>query len=457
MKKLLPFYLICFLIIAGCASKRFTKKADKFEEAGLYQDAAEYYYEAAKRKDSNVDAKLGLRKNGQLVLENKLFEFNKAYQQADYKTSVYNFLDAEKYYNKIKSVGVNLDFPEIDRSHYIEAKEEYLQVRYAEGLDNLNREDFDAARKIFEEITEIDRNYKDAAENYKTAKYEPMYRDGISQLDNGLYRKAYYTFNGIIQGTGQYKQSSTLMDEAREKGTITILITDFSGSNYNEREYAKDITSNIKSQINSLDNPFIRVMDASGAPGSPSGNFFNGTEIDMQAANLAGIDALLIGNVDNVTLISGKLNKTIQPGYIREVTKIKNEAGEEVEKINYHKTEYEEYSIRNQSGLEMNFKLVSTETSEILVSDAYTLSNADDAHYAKFKGDKNNLVPGYWKYKDRKSSEDVVKDEKGEIRKLKNLIGASQSIKSSVVLLNELINEATNRIKNKVDLYNPEE
>ena len=56
MKKILLF-LTLILLIAGCASKRNVKKAAKFEEAGLYQDAAEYYYVAVKKKASNVPKK----------------------------------------------------------------------------------------------------------------------------------------------------------------------------------------------------------------------------------------------------------------------------------------------------------------------------------------------------------------------------------------------------------------
>lgn len=125
MKKIL-FILSVILLVAGCASKRYTKKAVKFEEAGLYEDAAEYYYQAVKKKDSNVDAKLGLRKTGQLTLDRKLSDFTFTYKQADYKKAVYNFLEAEKYYNKVKAVNVDLDFPDYHREYYEEAKGDYL-------------------------------------------------------------------------------------------------------------------------------------------------------------------------------------------------------------------------------------------------------------------------------------------------------------------------------------------
>ena len=121
MKKIL-FILTVILLVTGCASKRNTKKAIKFEQAGLYEDAANYYYIAVQKKASNVDAKLGLRKTGQQTLDRKLSDFSIAYKQADYKKAVYNYLECEKYYNKVKGVGVELNFPEYYKEYYEEAK-----------------------------------------------------------------------------------------------------------------------------------------------------------------------------------------------------------------------------------------------------------------------------------------------------------------------------------------------
>ena len=62
------FLLILIVLFASsCASKRYAKKASEFEKAGLYEDAADFYYKSVQKNDKNVEAKLGLRKNGQKV------------------------------------------------------------------------------------------------------------------------------------------------------------------------------------------------------------------------------------------------------------------------------------------------------------------------------------------------------------------------------------------------------
>lgn len=451
MKKIL-LLLSVILLIGGCASKRYTKKAVKFEQAGLYEDAAEYYYQAIKKKDSNVDAKLGLRKNGQLTLDKKLSEFTLSYKQADYKKAVYNYLNAEKYYTKVKSVKVDLDFPEYYKEYYEEAKGDYLNKKYADGLDKLNREDFTAGLTVFTEIRTIDANYKDVQDLYITAKYEPMYRDANQYLETGLYRSAYYTFESVINGAGTYKQSVSLKDEAQEKGTITILVTDFSYTNYQYNKIAQDVTNDIKGNLNSLKNPFIRLID----PNTLDANIFEDGQMNMQAANLAGIKAVLSGKITKVSAYNGKLIKTDKRGYLKEVTVSKNAQGEEVKKVKYIKTNYFEYKQENRASYEMNFKMVSTEDNSIMVSDVIGHSDSDRIHYATFNGDNKKLVPGYWKYKNRDSEKDNVDDNKSDVNRLHNLLKADKNIKSSSTLLNKLIDTSNKEVASKINKYNPE-
>ncbi|MEA2105492.1 MAG: hypothetical protein U9P82_02065 [Bacteroidota bacterium] len=451
MKKTL-LLLSAILVIAGCASKRYTKKAVKFEEAGLYEDAAEYYYQAVKKKDSNVDAKLGLRKTGQITLDRKLADFTQAYKQTDYKKAVYNYLEAEKYYNKIKLVNVDLDFPDYYKEYYEEAKGDYLNKKYADGVDKLNREDFSAALTVLEEIRTIDDNYKDVNDLYIIAKYEPMYRDANQYLENGIYRKAYYTFETIINGAGNYKQSVALKNEAQEKGTITVLVSDISYASFKYRAVSNKLTSEIKSELSRLNNPFLEIIE----PSSLDINLYENGQMNMQAANLTGINAVLTGVVNNYTAINGGTIKEEKKGYIKEVTKTKNAEGKEIEKVKYYKTSYYEYKQNNKATLSMSFKLISTEDNTVLASDVFNKANSDDMHYAEYKGDKNKLIPGYWRYKDRGSKEDIQHDNKNDINKLQNLLKADKNIKSAQELLNELMDQSVKNVTNTIDKYNPE-
>jgi hypothetical protein len=453
MKSFLWLFCLLFLV-SGCASKRYTKKASKFEDAGLYKDASEYYYEAVKRKDSNVEAKLGLLKNGQITLDQKVSVFLDYYKQGDFKQAMYKYLDADAYYEKIKAVNVELNFPNEYDAYFEESKNNYLSSKYIEGIEFLNREDFSSALAVFTEIKNVDIEYKDVYEKYIIAKYEPKYRQAIVLLENDKYRQAYYTFDYILNNVNEYKQAQAYKEEAKERGTLGILVTGFSATEKQNLNGSRYITSVIQAKLGELNNPFIKLID----PLTLNASIYkNRKVVDMQAANLAGIHLILSGQLLEYVAIDNKLKKTPQKGYIKEIIKLKDEEGVESESIKYHKAEYMEYEANSNSSLNLNYKVTSTTNSEVIISKNFSQTRTDEIHYAIFSGEDATLVPGNWKYKDRKSAEDVVKDNKKDVRELQGLLDARQKLKSASEMLDDLVKQSAEIIVNKIDNYNPEE
>lgn len=449
---IITFTILTTLVASSCASKRYTKKAVKFEEAGLYEDAANYYYEAVKKKASNVEAKLGLRKTGQIAMDGKLAKVKNSYKQTDYEDVVYHYMDASSYSKKIKSVGVELMFPKIYESYYDEAKTDYLSRLYLEGIDKLNREEFEEALNIFQEIINVEPGYKDVNDSYIIAKYEPIYRNANTYLENELYRKAFYTYSEILRGTGEYKQALSLKNKAREEGTITILVINFDVSNQSYKPTANVLTSELKSEMINLNNPFIKVVDDE----SVHRQVYENGQLNLVTANLIGINAILNGKVLKIKKQNGKLSKETKRGYIKEVKKIKNREGQETTITDYKKTVYTQYHCENIAELQVEFSLISTVNSEILASAHYKLSKNDEINYARFNGNKNNLVPGYWKSKSYKSEDDIIKDNWSSLAALRGLLKADDNLKPVSSLLNELVGESSSKIVKKVDDYNPE-
>ena len=69
---------VLMIALRGCSgSKSFSKKGEKLDEAGLYAEAADMYLQAAQRNTKNIDAKIGLKKTGQQVLNDELGTFFK--------------------------------------------------------------------------------------------------------------------------------------------------------------------------------------------------------------------------------------------------------------------------------------------------------------------------------------------------------------------------------------------
>jgi len=180
-------------------SKSLSKKGAQLEEAGLYNDAALFYYNALLKKSSNIDARIGLSKAGQRVLNDKIDEFTRARAMEEYRDAVYAYKDAMDYRNKVEKLGIQLEAPSYLADDYEEAKNILIKELYDQGNEHLVNKDFNKANKIFEEIHRLDPDYKDIDNLKDVSRNEPIYIEAVNLFDQQQYRKAYYEFEKIYK------------------------------------------------------------------------------------------------------------------------------------------------------------------------------------------------------------------------------------------------------------------
>jgi tetratricopeptide (TPR) repeat protein len=109
MKHLYLIALSIALLTGACnPSKSLYTKGKKLETAGMYREAATYYYDALRYDKRNVEAQIGLKLAGQKVLNDYFEEFFKAYNTDKNKEAVYAYRNAEKYYSDLNDLGVYL-------------------------------------------------------------------------------------------------------------------------------------------------------------------------------------------------------------------------------------------------------------------------------------------------------------------------------------------------------------
>ncbi len=443
MKKIFTITAIILslaLVFGGCATKRYTKKGLKLEALGQYSDAADMFYQAVVIKKTNLEALAGLKRSGQMTLSKKLSEFNQAYNNQNNKEAVYYYQDAKAYYNKITSVGVELNFPSFYDEYYNEVKDIYLEDKYYEGTNLLDAEKFTEAETIFREIVKLQENYKDAKEKLITATNEPKYRDGLRMMENEQYRKAYYVFDGIIKTAGAYKSSYDLQKECLTNGTITISISKIKNSS-GTSGLESILESKIISGIQSSGNPFIKLIDSQ----SQSGKTFESATQSSSKSILP--NAILYCEITKFVYNKGENKEIEKHGYLRKKVKVLNrETGESETKTEYDKVIYKEYKMNRTIDMTVTYKLVNGRTNEIYKTSSKTLQTRDDLYYAKYSGDVNNLVPGYWKDIKTTSPEDYINDNPNSLKELNNLLRARSQIKD----YNTLSGEATDGVAQDV-------
>jgi hypothetical protein len=454
------FIILALLMLAGCASKRYAKKGAEFEKSGYYEKAAEMYLASVIKNSKNVEATIGLKRNAQLTLDKKLGAFLNHYNADESKEAVYKYIESKDYYNTVLNTGVELVFPSHYKDYYDEVKKIYLESRYNEAYLFLVDEEFVRAETILNEILFIEPYYQDAAVLLKTAHYEPIYRKGKEFMLIQKYRSAYYSFKKILDKLPNYKDTKELSEKALNQALITIALVDFANKSRDPR-FSATIQSKVEQRLIGSKSPFIKLIDRSNTQHIKNEQLLTlegkvDSDVSAKAGKMYGVKALLTGQLDRVDFNQGKLEKNLRKGYLKEKVVEKKEGEPEEVTYNYHKTYYNEFSQSNSIYCTFQFKLISAETGEVMVSDVITLSIDDQINYATYDGDIKNLVKGSWTHKDKDTATDLIKDNVNDNKELATLLNGRKQIKSMDELSQEITNSIAEMVALKINLYDPE-
>jgi hypothetical protein len=271
------------------------------------------------------------------------------------------------------------------------------------------------------------------------------------------YRSSYLKFQEILSKLPNYKDSKELSDLALSKALITIAVVNFS-NRANQKGIESLLQSRIEKLITETKSPFIKLVDRSN-----SQQILREQVLAMEGkvddpnsfkqGKMLGVKALLTGEVKQYNINISQVEKVEKKGFIKEVIKAKDGFKDSVI---YKKTQYFEYSQSNSLFCHFQFKLISAETGEVMVSDALSVETSDRISYATYEGNKANLVPGYWEFKDKPSKNDLIKDDLIEKNKLNEQMVSRRQLKTLDALSLEVQKSISHQVVLKIEKYDPE-
>ncbi len=421
-------------IAGGCSgSKSLAKKGDQLQAAGLYTDAATFYFNALLRNQNNVDARIGLNQTAQRVLNDKYDVFSKARAMEEHKTAVQAYQDAEAYREKVQRLGIKLDAANHYAQDYEEVKEIYLRNLYNRGNDLMADRKFDEANACFKEIALLDPNYKDLRELKNIAKNEPVYLDGTTLFDSRNYRQAYYKFDEIFRADPGYKDVAVLRGECLDLGKYPVAIMPVENSS-GKKDVEKRVHAFVITELASANNPFLRIVERENMDVILREQRLNLSGIidertASQVGNLLGAKVIITGNVLSYNTIAGKMRVTEKDGYAAYQVKLHNkETDKHYYETRYRPVKYQEYYNRNETTFSFQYKGISLETGEVLFSRIVDKSYDSQVYYGAYPGEVTHLYPA--------GSNGVITSQRDK-NLLMELMRANREIKSIDQLSNE--------------------
>lgn len=439
------------LLLAGAASctgsKPLAKKAAKLDAGGMYAEAADMYLQSAIRNANNVDAKIGLKKTGQMLLNDKLSTFFKAFSMGEDKEGAVNaFLDAQQYQQRVQRAGVALDIPASYATDFKQVKGEYLLQLYDRGQEQLGQKDYPGAETTFAKIGQLEPGYKDASSLQNVAFLEPLYISGKAALAAGQYRKAYADLGRVTARNAAYKDAAALQNQCVEKGRYPIAVMPFTTTAAAvgaKSAQAATMQALVTSALTNLNDPFITVVDRDNIQKildeqklGMSGVVDESSAVS--AGKLLGAQAVLMGTLISYQEDNGRLRQSTKEGYEGyQVKEMNAQTGQEQYVTKYKPVNYVESYRENKTVISFSYKLVSLETGQVLMSKVMDRDAADHAWYATYDGNGQALLPKLNGGVDTRNS---------ARRDLAALLAAPRNVKTAADLGNDLLRSTSSAV-----------
>lgn len=446
MKHFYVIFLLTLSLVSCHGTKYYTKIAMKQEAAGLNSEAANSYYTALMKKRNNIDAQIGMKKTGQLVLNQMLGEFAREKNFGSNKNAVYAYQKADTYRKKIQGVGVNLEIADFYVQDYNKAKDDYLIELYEEGTTLLEQEKYQEAEVRFKEIKTFDPNFKDSKDLADIAYMEPLYSKGVKAMEVQHYREAYEYFDQVIKRKVDYKNAKALKAEALDKGTYTIALLSFENASGTPGLDAK-VSAYTLEALTSINDPFLKIVDREHMQAILQEQKLQlSGVVDEQTAvsvgQLVGAQAILTGTVLNYSVRNGQPVSRNREGYEAfKVKKINPENQQEYLETRYKPVTYTEFTNSNSCTVSFQYKLINLKTGELIKTEIIEKTAIDEVAWVRYDGKASELYPANGKN---------VNFNQNDRRNLMNMLNARQEPRSSGELSNELFNTISRQLSDQI-------
>jgi len=423
-------------------------------EAGLHDEASLLYMQALGHDRTNIDARIGLKKSGQLALNNYLDRFYRAHGQQQYKESVYSFRKAESFFNDVTAFNVELEFPPYYKQSYEEDLEIYLKQLYDEGSSMMQSQRFKESENRFREITTLRPGYRDVANLKKMSIIIPAYELGRQQFELGNYRKAHGHFEEVFKLDAQFKDVAELRRVSKERATLSIAVMPFENSN--AYSYSTNITSFIVSELAKANNEFIVLVDREHTEKvireqKLSLQFDENGKTALRAGELMGARLLLTGRVLDMGIQNPNMRSQERTGYESYQEKVYNTQKKQMENVTrYRKVMYTEFQGNSTVRMKIQYQLISAESGTILLSDVFEAQESDEVRYITYDGNARNLFSGTWRSRNEPHPSDRVFASFAQKQEVDQLLRAKRDFRPMNDMLVEVQSSLSNRLASQI-------
>lgn len=390
----IAYLLLLAILLQACyTTGKLVRIADDFAAKGNYDEAATYYYNALLKKPRNSHAQLGLRSNGQLVLNEKFATFSRLVLEQKIEEAMKQYDYAAKLAANTERVGVKLSWAYEYDEVYEDIKQEYLETLFNDALIFMNNKKYDLAEKQFERMAYYDSAYSGLSVLRLHTVLEPLYEKGIKQMAAARYEDAFRTFSRLCEIDDGFKDVKQRREEASAKATTKVgLLPVQNLTRYTGIEAGFD---QILAQRIKPGSSFLHIMSADVLKPVLEKRGFTSLKTDTtvwQAAKSISLRYALYMEIIYFTDTSGQTQKEERTAYEAVTENVPNPyTGMYTYISKFKKITYLDSKEYRKVACRIRFRLLDLQSSRLLVEEILDLEKSDTRHAYVYNGKVNNL------------------------------------------------------------------
>lgn len=399
IQKFISFVLVAVLfgLITACNPQtKLLKQARIQSNNGMYEDAANLYYNILLNDVKNKEARAELKNNGQKVVADKFAKFSKLVIEDRIEEALKTYKFAQQYTQNSAKVGVVLEWPHEYDEVYNDIKAEYTQSQYDIAVGLIQNRKYEAAEKVFDRIALYDSSYKDVSVLRLNTVLEPLYTKATEQYNNKQFKEAYYSFNKIAQIDEQYKDALKMRTAALQQATAVVGVLPLQVNTkipYN----LPNIADAIADLLGQQQSGYVKIANVQALHRDLDNRGFSSFKNVNQATEAGkslNLGYVVLLQLDSFVYTKQPKQTVEREGYEAFTESILNPYTKTYSSISkFKKVNYTDNTEGQQVQMVLKVSLIQVSNGEVLLQEAINVLKKDELHAAKFSGNANNLYP----------------------------------------------------------------
>jgi tetratricopeptide (TPR) repeat protein len=394
--KIIAVAVVLGLITACNPQTKLFKQARIQSNNGMYEDAANLYYNILLTDSKNKLARAELKNNAQKVIADKFAKFSKLVIEDRIEEALKTYKHAKEYTQNAAKVGVLLEWPHEYDEVYNDIKNEYTQQQYDIAVGLIQNRKYEAAEKVFGRIALYDSSYKDVSVLRLNTVLEPLYAKATEQYNNKQFKEAYYAFNKIVQIDDQYKDAQKMRTLSIQQATSIVGVLPLQ-LNTNTHYNITSIADALADLIGQQQGGYVKIANVQALHRDLESRGFNGFKTTSQAAEAGkslNLGYVILLQLDTFEYVKQTKQTVVREGYEAFTESILNPYTKTYSSISkFKKATYTDNTEGQQVYMVLKVALIQVNTGDVLLNEVVTVFRKDELHAAKFNGNPNNLYP----------------------------------------------------------------